>query len=70
MNDTNIYINVDYNNNNVNDSIHMCYVIALSYNDIQYIYTFVIRECVSGNIEDDHCDGYISELTKVERSHS
>ena len=69
MNDTNIYINVNYNNNNINDSIYMCYVIALC-NDIQYIYTFVIRECVSGNIEDDHSDGYISELTKVERSHS
>ena len=28
----------------------MHYVIALRCNDIQYINTFVIRECVSGNI--------------------
>ena len=61
MYDTNIYINANYNNNNINDSIYMHYVIALWCNDIQYIYTFVIRECVSGNINRDHCDGYTDE---------
>ena len=29
MYDTNIYINANYNNNNINDSIYMHYVIAL-----------------------------------------
>ncbi len=67
INDTNIYINVTIKITTlmIAYSIYMCYVLALSCNDIQYIYTFVIRECVSGNIEDDHGDGYIGELTKV-----
>ena len=62
MYDTNIYINANYNNININDSIYMHYVIALWCNDIQYIYTFVIKECVSGNINRDHCGGYTDEL--------
>jgi len=37
-------------NNNINDNIYMHYVIALWCNDIQYIHTFVITECVSSNI--------------------
>jgi hypothetical protein len=61
----NIYIHANYNNNNINDSISMHYVIALWCNDIQYINTFVIRECVSGNISRDHCDGYTGEHRKL-----
>ena len=38
MYDTNIYINANSNNNNINDSIHIRYVIALSCNDIVYTY--------------------------------
>ena len=70
MYDTNIYIHANYNNNNINDSIYMRYVIALWRNDIQYIYTFVIRECVSGNINRDHCDGYTEPGTCFTRSRS
>jgi hypothetical protein len=30
-----------------------------------HVNTFVIRECVSGNISRDHCDGYTGEHRKL-----
>ena len=50
-------------------STYFYHHIIIRYADM-LIRIIIIRMLVSGNIEDDHCDGYISELTKVERSHS